>query len=140
MKNIKHNLIVTLANRRYLNHAKQVFSSLYFNAGWDGDYMLLAHQIPKQELEWFSKRGILVKECDNIFVDDELKKLYDEKKVFAQKNKVKLIKNLAIHFQRAVLMTKTFFKIAAEKTGNLVGKAGILLKNISPKTYYLIKK
>ena len=56
-------LLVTLADKNYIDQAKQLFSSVYFNAGWAGDYMLLAHEIPKSELKWFRDKGILVKEC-----------------------------------------------------------------------------
>ena len=58
---MKKNLLVTLADRNFLDQAKQLFSSVYWNAGWDGDYMLLAFKIPEQELEWFRKKRILVK-------------------------------------------------------------------------------
>lgn len=63
-------LIVTLADSNYLNHAKQLFSSIYWNAGWHGDYMLLAHEIPETELEWFHKKAILVKKCVPLFDKD----------------------------------------------------------------------
>ncbi len=56
------NLLVTLADRNFVEQAKQLFSSVYWNAGWKGDYMLLAHDIPEPELQWFSGKGILVKE------------------------------------------------------------------------------
>ena len=59
----RRNLIVTLADSNYLHHAKQLFSSVYWNAGWKGDYLLLAHEIPEKELEWFTGRGIFVKRC-----------------------------------------------------------------------------
>ncbi|MDD4215578.1 MAG: glycosyltransferase, partial [Bacteroidales bacterium] len=49
----------------------------YWNAGWDGDYMLLAHDIPDEELKWFIDKGILVKKCkpprDNIFYSIKMK-------------------------------------------------------------------
>jgi lipopolysaccharide biosynthesis glycosyltransferase len=60
---MKRNLIVTLANKNYVNQAKQLFSSVYFNAGWKGDYMLLSHEIPEKDLKWFRKKGILIKKC-----------------------------------------------------------------------------
>lgn len=50
---MKKNLIVTLADKNYIDQAKQLFSSVYFNAGWNGDYMLLAHEISESELRWF---------------------------------------------------------------------------------------
>ena len=81
---MKNNLVVTLANKQYVEQAKQVFSSLYFNATWDGDYMLLAYQVPKQELTWFLERGILIKECEEVFAPDELKELYKQKEIVAK--------------------------------------------------------
>lgn len=60
----KKNLLATLADENYLDAAKQVFSGAYFNAGWKGDYMLLAYKVPKEKLEWFRKKGIIVKECE----------------------------------------------------------------------------
>ena len=63
-------LLVTLANESYLDQAKQLFSSVYFNAGWDGDYMLLAHDIPEEKLVWFRDKGILIKKCSPIVRDN----------------------------------------------------------------------
>ena len=67
----KKNLLVTLADETYLDAAKQVFSGAYFNAGWKGDYMLLAYKVPKEKLAWFREKGILVKECEPL-VDDKV--------------------------------------------------------------------
>lgn len=58
---MKKNLLVTLATKDYIPLAKQLFSSVYFNAGWKGDYMLLACQIHEKDLKWFRMKGILVK-------------------------------------------------------------------------------
>jgi lipopolysaccharide biosynthesis glycosyltransferase len=63
----KKNLLVTLADSRYIEQAKQLFSSVYWNAGWSGDYMLLAHEIPDEELKWFSEKRILIKKCKTLF-------------------------------------------------------------------------
>lgn len=60
---MKSNLLVTLADRKYINQAKQLFSSVYWNSGWKGDYMILSHEIPDNELSWFRNKGILIKEC-----------------------------------------------------------------------------
>ncbi len=60
---MKKNLLVTLADENYIEQAKQLFSSVYWNAGWKGHYMLLSHKIPEKELKWFRKKGILVKKC-----------------------------------------------------------------------------
>ena len=64
---MKKNLLVTLANQDFLPMAKQVLSSAYYNARWQGDYMLLAHEIPDEDLAWFRDKGILVK--DNVVFD-----------------------------------------------------------------------
>lgn len=57
----KNHVLVTLATRDYIDMAKQLFSSAYFNGGWDGDYLLLAHDITDEELSWFRERGIIIR-------------------------------------------------------------------------------
>jgi lipopolysaccharide biosynthesis glycosyltransferase len=59
-------VLVTLANENYLEQAKQLFSSAYFNAGWNGDFLLLAHEVPDEKLQWFKDKGILIKKCQAI--------------------------------------------------------------------------
>jgi hypothetical protein len=51
----RDSLIVTIADIKYLDAAKQLFSSIYWNAGWKGDYMLLSLGIPEKELGWRKK-------------------------------------------------------------------------------------
>ncbi|MDD4996489.1 MAG: glycosyltransferase [Patescibacteria group bacterium] len=63
----KKNLLVTLADKNYVEPAKQLFSSVYWNAGWRGDYMLLAHEISEKKLEWFRRKGILIKKCEPLY-------------------------------------------------------------------------
>lgn len=63
---MKKNLLVTLANSDYVEQSKQLFSSVWHNAGWEGDLMLLSYKISEQDLTWFRARGILVYECDDI--------------------------------------------------------------------------
>lgn len=53
-------LVVTCADSHYLNQAKQLFSSLYFTNQWSFDVMLITDSI--QEKEWFTERGIQVRE------------------------------------------------------------------------------
>jgi len=53
-------VLVTLADRNYVPQAKQLFSSVYHNSGWKGDYLLLAHKIPDHTAKWFTDKGILV--------------------------------------------------------------------------------
>ncbi|MFC1504726.1 glycosyltransferase, partial [Spirochaetota bacterium] len=60
---MKQNLLITAADNNFIDQAKQLFSCVYFNAGWDGDYMLLAQEIPEKGLKWFRDKGILVKKC-----------------------------------------------------------------------------
>jgi len=67
MPMVKENLLVTLADKNYIDQAKQLFSSVYWNAGWKGDYMLLAHEIPEKDLKWFRNKGILIKKCKPLY-------------------------------------------------------------------------
>ncbi len=68
---MKKDLLVTLADKNYINQAKQLFSSVYWNAGWKGDYMLLAYNIPEKNLTWFRDKGIGVLECEAILPGSE---------------------------------------------------------------------
>lgn len=54
------NLLITMADANYISQAKQLFSSVYFNAGWAGDYMLLTNNLSQQDTLWFELRGIIV--------------------------------------------------------------------------------
>ncbi|MBN1389802.1 MAG: hypothetical protein JXA22_04065 [Candidatus Thermoplasmatota archaeon] len=54
-------VIVTLSDAGYILQAKQLFSSVYHNSGWKGDYLLLAQEIKKDDLTWFMERGIIVR-------------------------------------------------------------------------------
>jgi len=64
---MKKDLLVTLADKNYMTQAKQLFSGVYHNAGWAGDYMLLSHEIPDEGLMWFRDKGILIKRCRPLF-------------------------------------------------------------------------
>jgi lipopolysaccharide biosynthesis glycosyltransferase len=79
---MKKNLLVTLADKNYINQAKQLFSSVYFNAGWEGDYMLFAHEIPEEELKWFIDKGILIKRCQPIPYTQGLENIRRPRAVF----------------------------------------------------------
>jgi lipopolysaccharide biosynthesis glycosyltransferase len=61
---MKANLLVTLADQSFLDQAKQLFSSVYWNAGWHGEYMLLSCGVQEPELKWFRKKRILVKKVE----------------------------------------------------------------------------
>jgi len=64
---MRKNLLVTLADENYIEQAKQLFSSVYWNAGWKGDYMLLSQEIPKKKLKWFTDKGIQIKKCKSLY-------------------------------------------------------------------------
>lgn len=59
-KNNKKDLLVTLADANFVEQAKQLFSSAYFNSGWQGDYMLLAGGLSAEDAAWFESKGISV--------------------------------------------------------------------------------
>ena len=63
---MKRNVLVTLADVGHIDQAKQLFSSVYWNAAWDGDYLLLSHGIPEDKLAWFREKGIFVYECGSL--------------------------------------------------------------------------
>lgn len=60
---MKKSVLVALADKHYLNQAKQLFSTVYWNSGWSGDYLLLAYETPESDLRWFLEKGIKVKHC-----------------------------------------------------------------------------
>jgi len=55
-------VLVTGCDENYLDAAKALFSSTYFNGNWKGDYMLFHTGIPENELKWFMEKGILTKD------------------------------------------------------------------------------
>jgi hypothetical protein len=56
-------VLVVLADEGYLEPARQILASVHFDAGWSGDLLLLAHQVPEAKLADFRARGILVQRC-----------------------------------------------------------------------------
>jgi LPS sulfotransferase NodH/lipopolysaccharide biosynthesis glycosyltransferase len=66
-KGEKTAVLVTLATADYLDKAKAFFSSAFHNGAWDGDYLLLAHEVADTELDWFHRKGIVVKPCDSLY-------------------------------------------------------------------------
>lgn len=59
-KDNRKDLLVTIADANFIKQAKQLFSSVYFNAGWQGDYMLLTSGLSDDDAAWFKSKGILV--------------------------------------------------------------------------------
>ena len=56
----KKNLLVTFADRNFIPQVKQLFSSAYYNGGWDGDYMVLTPDMTSEDARWFEEKGIVV--------------------------------------------------------------------------------
>jgi lipopolysaccharide biosynthesis glycosyltransferase len=67
----KDSVLVVLADGKFVDQAKQLFSTLHWNSGWLGDYCLLAYKIPESELTWFNDKGIHVKNCAPLDVSSE---------------------------------------------------------------------
>ena len=63
---MRKDVLVTLADENYVEQAKQLFSSVYWNSGWKGDYLLLSNGISDDDLEWFIKKGIIVRKIDSL--------------------------------------------------------------------------
>ncbi len=53
------NAIVTIVDEKWLEYSKQLFSSIFYNCVWNGDYVLIAQDVPEERLEWFKQRGII---------------------------------------------------------------------------------
>ena len=112
---MKPNLLVTLATADYIDQAKQLFSSVYFNAGWKGDYMLLAYEIPEEKLVWFRERGIGVKHCkqlhNSLSSNIQYNDIDSEKDISVeQKRFVTRFRNLPVVFSKFELFTTEFKK------------------------------
>jgi len=60
-------VLVTLSDKNYAPQVKQMLSSVYHNAGWTGDYLLLDHGIREKDARWFEDKGILVKHVDPLY-------------------------------------------------------------------------
>jgi lipopolysaccharide biosynthesis glycosyltransferase len=63
-------VLVAMANDRFVDQAKELFSSAYWNAGWDGDYLLLAYDFSDDDASWFRAKGIEVLPVKNILEGD----------------------------------------------------------------------
>jgi lipopolysaccharide biosynthesis glycosyltransferase len=59
---------LTIADKKYLDMAKQLFSGAIFNAFWDGDLMLIpGDDVQDEDLKWFVERGIYTQKRKNVF-------------------------------------------------------------------------
>lgn len=79
----KKKVLVTLCDESHVDMAKALFSSAYFKGGWDGDYLLLAHQVPEEKLQWFKGKGIAVWQCQPLSAPSKIKSRW--KPVFLSK-------------------------------------------------------
>ena len=56
-----NSLLATVSNKDYLNASKQLFSSAYFEGGWEGDMILFVDKdVEDADLETFVSKGIIV--------------------------------------------------------------------------------
>ncbi|MDP8985395.1 MAG: glycosyltransferase [Pseudomonadota bacterium] len=69
----KNDAVIALSmNAGYTAQARQVLAGLHHHARWRGDYLLLCHDVPQQELEWFSSRGVHIEHVPELFCNDHL--------------------------------------------------------------------
>ena len=59
-------VIVTLSDKNFIPQAMQLFSSIYHNSGWKGDYLILYQGKENDDLRWFRDKGIIVKSFSEI--------------------------------------------------------------------------
>lgn len=64
----ERNLLVTIADKKYLSYAKNVFSSAFVNGGWTDDMMLLACNLKygDPDLDWFKENSIIIEHVNDI--------------------------------------------------------------------------
>ena len=79
----KKKVLVTLCDESHVDMAKALFSSAYFHGGWDGDYLLLAHQVPEEKLKWFEEKSIKIWRCQPLSENSKIKSRW--KPVFLSK-------------------------------------------------------
>jgi lipopolysaccharide biosynthesis glycosyltransferase len=90
---VNRNVLITRVDENGLEWAKQLFSSVYFNAGWKDDLLLLAHRIPEGKLKWFSERGILIQKCKPLYSVGDWGE-YSASKLYIFSTEMKKWKNL----------------------------------------------
>ncbi|MDD5068924.1 MAG: glycosyltransferase [Candidatus Pacebacteria bacterium] len=64
---MKDSVLVTLADSNFLEHAKQLFGSAHRRGSWQGDYCLIAYEVPENapELQWFNEKNIFIHHVSN---------------------------------------------------------------------------
>lgn len=61
----KHALAL-VADSHYLSYTKHVFAAAKTRGCWDGDYILIAHEVDEEDLAWFQKNGIYIIRSSNL--------------------------------------------------------------------------
>ncbi|MCB9358782.1 hypothetical protein H6503_02530 [Candidatus Woesearchaeota archaeon] len=61
---MKQKVLVTLIDSGWVDQAKQLFSSVFFNSGWEGDFLLMHNGIQTNDAKWFKEKGILLKKIN----------------------------------------------------------------------------
>jgi lipopolysaccharide biosynthesis glycosyltransferase len=61
--------LVVAVNEAYLPYAKQVFVAAKTQGGWNHDFVLIAHDIREELLEWFTQQNIRICRADKIIKD-----------------------------------------------------------------------
>ena len=78
---IKKCALVTLCNEDYILQAKQLFASIYWNARWNGDYVLLTINTPEAKLDWFRHRNVVIFNL-NEYIDETISHLMQNVKLY----------------------------------------------------------
>ena len=78
---MKKNVLVTLADKNYIDQAKQLFASAYLAGGWQGDFLLIAYEISDTDLKWFKDRGIITKSFPQIDLNINLNTSYSNRTI-----------------------------------------------------------
>ncbi|MFA5797702.1 MAG: glycosyltransferase [Candidatus Woesearchaeota archaeon] len=77
----KKDAVITLADSHYVEQAKQLFSSIYHNARWKGDYILLTNGLCKEDEQWFITRGVIIEVVEEFLTPEEKALLDTEEKL-----------------------------------------------------------
>jgi lipopolysaccharide biosynthesis glycosyltransferase len=107
-------LLVTSADKDYLNQAKQLFTSAFFNARWQGDFMLLTSEIPEKNLEWFRSKGIIIKKCQSLFKNYQNEKLAMWNRLYVFSEEFKKWKNI-IYLDSDIIIRDSLDEISSVK-------------------------
>ena len=65
------NLLVTAADRAYVEQAKQVINGARGAGCWKDDIMLLYRDVPEEELAWFKENGVILYSPPALYSEDE---------------------------------------------------------------------